>query len=91
MMAKKKVEMSTVKLEVATVPTAPEFSVTDDGKVFGDLRVSRGGVFWRQKNAKQYLHLTWEQVDELFKQHGTLRAVGQYNFSPPPAGSFDEF
>jgi uncharacterized protein (DUF736 family) len=43
----KQVSLSTVKLEVQTVTTAPEFRVMEEGKVVGDLRVSRGGAYWR--------------------------------------------
>lgn len=87
----KQVAMSTIRMDVATVTTAPEFHVTDDGKVVGDLRVSKGGAFWRPKGASQYMHLTWEQMDELFKKNGVAKSVGEYNFAPPPPASFDEF
>ncbi len=87
----KEVLMSTQRLEVATVTTAPEFRVVDGGKVYGDLRVSRGGAFWRSKGAQQYQHLTWEDLDRLFKAHGVARAVGEYNYAPPAPVSFDEF
>jgi hypothetical protein len=68
----KQVAMSTIRMEVENVTTAPEFHVTEAGKVVGDLRVSKGGAFWRSKGAQQYMHLTWEQVDQLFKEkvHG---------------------
>jgi hypothetical protein len=87
----KEVSLSTQCLEVQTVTTAPEFRVTDAGRVFGDLRVSKGGAFWRSKGAQQYQHLTWEQLDQFFKAHGVARAVGEYNYAPPPPVSFDEF
>lgn len=87
----KEVSLSTQRLEVQTVTTAPEFRVMDAGKVYGDLRVSKGGAFWRAKGAQQYQHLTWEQLDQLFKEHGTGRSVGEYNYAPPPPASFDEF
>jgi hypothetical protein len=87
----KHVGMSTIRMDVENVTTAPEFHVTDDGKIVGDLRVSKGGAFWRAKGAQQYLHLTWEQIDEVFKKGGTPRTVGEYKFAPPPPASFDEF
>jgi hypothetical protein len=87
----KQVAMSTIRMEVENVTTAPEFSVTDAGKVVGDLRVSKGGAFWRSKGAQQYLHLSWEQLDQLFKANGTPRAVGEYKFAPPAPVTFDEF
>lgn len=89
-MAVKTVTLSTQRLEVARVNTAPEFRVQDDGKVFGDLRVSVGGAFWRPKNGQNYLHLNWEQLDQLFKEHGVSRAVGEYNYSPPAPVPFEE-
>ena len=87
----KQVAMSTIRMEVETVTTAPEFHVTEGGKVIGDLRVSKGGAFWRSKGAQQYLHVTWEQLDQLFKTNGTTRTVGEYKFAPPAPVSFDEF
>ena len=87
----KQVAMSTIRLEVETVTTAPEFHVTEGGKIVGDLRVSKGGAFWRSKGAQQYMHLTWEQIDDVFKKTGTARTVGEYKFAPPPPSSFEEF
>jgi len=87
----KQVGMSMVRLEVETVTTAPEFHVTEGGKILGDLRVSKGGAFWRPKSHQQYFHLSWEQLDAHFREKGTPKAVGEYKFAPPPAGSFDEF
>lgn len=87
----KDVSMSTVKLAVATVTTAPEFRVTDDGKVLGDLRVSKGGAFWRPRSAQQYQYLSWERLDELFKANGEPRAVGEYKIQESPPVSFEEF
>jgi hypothetical protein len=80
----KSVSMSTVRLDVEKVNTAPEFSVRENNAVVGDLRVSRGGVFWRPKSYTHYYQLSWEQVDDLFKKHGTPKAVGEYKISPPP-------
>lgn len=87
----KQVGMSTIRLDVETVTTAPEFHVTEDGRIVGDLRVSKGGAFWRSKGAQQYKHLTWEQLDEIFSKNGVVRSVGEYKFAPPPPASFDEF
>ncbi len=87
----KEVSMSTVKLAVATVTTAPEFRVTDDGKVIGDLRVSKGGAFWRPRNGQSYHYLSWEQLDSMFKASGEARTVGEYNIKESPPVSFDEF
>ena len=84
-MAKKKIEMSVVNVEVQRVTTAPAFHVTEDGKVVGDLRPSTGGVYWRPKSYQQYLHLTWEQVDAMFKERGVAKTFGEYKITPPPA------
>lgn len=87
-----KVHLAVGKLEVSNVQTAPEFRVTDDGgAVVGDLRVSKGGVFWRPKGAEKYLHLTWPKLEAAFKDRGEAKAVGEYNYSPPPPASFEEF
>lgn len=61
-----------------------------NGKVVGDLRVSVGGAFWRPKHGKEYLRLTWEQVDALFKKDGQPTPVGEYKFSPPAPGGYDD-
>jgi hypothetical protein len=90
-MAKKKVEMSAVAIDVATVTTSPGFRVTEDSKVLGDLRVSTGGLFWRPKSHQQYFHLNWEAVDELFKAKGTPKTVGEYKITPPAPGTFEDF
>lgn len=90
-MAKKKVEMSAIAIDVATVNTSPAFHITEDGKVIGDLRVSTGGVFWRPKSHSQYFHLNWEAVDELFKAKGVQRTVGEYKITPPAPATFEEF
>jgi hypothetical protein len=59
----------------------------------GDLRVSKGGAFWHVKNAAatNYNFLTWEQLAEVFKRDGADRTVGEYNWSPPPPPTFDEW
>ena len=87
----KNVDMSTVRLEVATVTTAPAFRVTDEGNLVGDLKVSVGGVFWRPRSYQQYYHLTWEAVDEVFKAKGAAKTVGEYNITEPSPGSFEDF
>ena len=90
-MAKKRVEMSSVSIDVATVTTGPAFRVTEEGKVVGDLKVSTGGVFWRPKSHQQYFHLNWEAVDELFKAKGSPKTVGEYKITPPTPGTFEDF
>lgn len=84
-MAKKAVKFSSVRMDVGVVTTAPEFSVEENGKVFGDLRVGLGGVFWRPKSHEQYFKLTWEQVDDLFQKQGTRREIGKYTIKEPVA------
>lgn len=45
------------------------FEVKRDGRAFGRLRVSKGGVEWMQKNDKKTaFHMSWERVDERFVQ-----------------------
>ena len=88
----KTVEFSALRMDVGVVTTAPEFSVSENGKVIGDLRVGKGGVFWRPKSHDHYFKLTWEQVDDVFRKHGVARPVGQYTISPsaPSAGAIEE-
>ena len=88
----KHVTMAGGRVELANVQTAPEFRVTDDKDgVAGDLRVSRGGAFWRSKGATKYRHLTWEQLAAAFAREGDERSVGEYNWSPPEPPTFDEW
>jgi hypothetical protein len=86
-MAKKAVKFSAIRMDVGVVTTAPEFSVEENGKVFGDLRVGLGGAFWRPKGYDQYFKLTWEEVDSLFQRHGAKRDVGKYTIKEPPSAS----
>lgn len=86
----KSVSMSTVRLDVARVTTAPEFHIKDNNAIVGDLRVSQGGVFWRPKSYQQYYQLSWEQVDELFRKHGVAKTVGEYKISAPTEAVIDD-
>ncbi|HEX3510113.1 MAG TPA: hypothetical protein VHT27_03345 [Solirubrobacteraceae bacterium] len=46
--------------------------VRRDGKAFGRLRVSKGGIDWMAAGAqKKHHHLTWDRVAELLREHGT--------------------
>jgi hypothetical protein len=47
------------------------FPVDADGKAFGRLRVSKGGIDWMGPgSSKKHHHLTWERAAELIKEHG---------------------
>jgi hypothetical protein len=47
------------------------FRVKRDGRAFGRLRISKGGVEWMQKNdKKKAFHMSWESVDEKFVELG---------------------
>jgi hypothetical protein len=87
----KKVEMSVVNVEVQRVTTSPSFHVSENGKVVGDLKASTGGVYWRPKNYQQHYHLTWEQVDAIFKEKGVAKTLGEYKITPPEPGTFEDF
>jgi len=77
--------------EVMNVQTAAEYRVMDDNRLMGDLRISRGGAFWRPTGAAQYLQVSWADLDKFFKANGEKRSVGEYNHAPPPKPDFDEF
>lgn len=82
----KEVGMSTANLDVGRVQTAPEFHITENDRAFGDLRVSKGGAYWRPKNDQKYCFLTWDQVDKLFQERGEKKTVGQYTIAAPAGG-----
>lgn len=90
-MPKHSVTMTGGRLDLGNVQTVPEFRVQTDTAVLGDLRVSKGGAFWRPRGGRDYLFLTWEQLADTFKNHGVAKSVGEYNWAPPPPPNFDEF
>lgn len=48
-----------------------EFPVDADGKAFGRLRISKGGIDWMDAGASKTHHaITWEQAAELIQAHG---------------------
>ena len=64
-MAEHTVEFRTPELDVPKVDVF--FRVKRDGRAFGRLRISKGGVEWMQKNdKKKAFHMSWESVDEKF-------------------------
>ena len=63
------VEFRTPSLDVPKVDVV--FRVKQDGRAFGRLRISKGGVEWMQKSdSKKAFHMSWEGLDENFVQHG---------------------
>jgi hypothetical protein len=67
------VKLKAPTLDVSTVDVV--FRVKRDGKAFGRLKVSKGGVEWMQKSdSKKAFHLNWETVDKKFP---TLVAPGK--------------
>ena len=72
-MAEHTVKLKAPTLDVSTVDVV--FRVKRDGKAFGRLKVSKGGVEWMQKSdIKKAFHLSWEVVDKKFP---TLVAPGK--------------
>jgi hypothetical protein len=48
------------------------FPVVVDGKAYGRLRISRGGIDWMDAGASKTHHaVTWEKAAELIQAHGT--------------------
>lgn len=48
----------------------PVFTVKKDGKRFGEMRASKGGLRWKAKNEKgtaDWHFVTWSQLDEWMK------------------------
>lgn len=64
-MAEHTVKLKAPTLDVSTVDVV--FRVKRDGKAFGRLKISKGGVEWMQRNDKEKaFHLSWERVDKDF-------------------------
>ena len=69
-MAEHSVEFKTPAPDVPKVDVF--FRVKQDGRAFGRLRISKGGVEWVQKNdSKKAFHMSSERLDEEFVEHGT--------------------
>jgi hypothetical protein len=48
------------------------FPVDVDGKAFGRLRISQGGIDWMPTgNSKTHFAVGWEQAAELMQDYGT--------------------
>ncbi|MGC2425032.1 MAG: hypothetical protein WA666_11850 [Nitrospirota bacterium] len=56
-------------------PTDVEFTVDNDGKALGTLKVSRGSVEWKPgiKGQVYGYHLSWEKFAELMAEYGKKR------------------
>ena len=64
-MSEHTVKLKAPTLDVSTVDVV--FRVKRDGKAFGRLKVSKGGVEWMQKSdIKKAFHLNRETVDKQF-------------------------
>jgi hypothetical protein len=67
-MSEHTVSLKTPALDVSTVDVV--FRVRRDGRAFGRLRISKGGVEWMQRNDyKKAFHMSWEDVDKKFTAH----------------------
>ncbi len=68
-MAEHSVEFRTPELDVPKVDLF--FRVKRNGRAYGRLRISKGGVEWMQRDdKKKAFHMSWERVDEVFVERG---------------------
>ena len=44
--------------------------VTRDGERLGVVKISRGSIDWKPGKAKRTWSLTWQQFDDLMREHG---------------------
>jgi len=64
-----------------TVPERPlgrrdiEFDVKRDGVMLGTLKVSKGGIVWRQRDNQYGYRLSWAQLDAAATERGRRRAL----------------
>ena len=69
-MAEHSVEFKTPALDVPKVDVF--FRIKQDGRAFGRLRISKGGIEWMQRNdSKKAFHMSWERLDKNFVQNAT--------------------
>lgn len=47
-----------------------EFTIFQDGDMFGRLKVSKGAVVWLPGRASKGYRLTWKKMDEAAREHG---------------------
>ena len=67
-----------VKFSVPERPLANKdiaFDVRTNGKATGSLKVSKGGVVWRPRDAKYGYKLSWGKLAELAEQHGREKSL----------------
>jgi hypothetical protein len=63
----------TVEVNITSHPLSREEGGVDfivkgnDGK-FGELCVSKGGVRWKPKNARDHHFINWRELDELMRE-----------------------
>ena len=68
-MAEHTVKFRTPALDVPKVDVF--FRIKQDGRAFGRLRISKGGVEWMQRNdSKKAFHMNWERLDKNFVDYG---------------------
>jgi hypothetical protein len=66
-MAQHRVEIDVVPAEI--INTDVIFRVHADGRRFGKLTVSRGGIGWFPSSKQKERHLSWGEFDRLVKKH----------------------
>jgi hypothetical protein len=63
-----------VKFNVPKRPLAHkdiEFEIDQNGRKFGELRVSKGGVLWVPRNDQLGFKLPWRKLAQLAEEFGT--------------------
>ena len=55
--------------------TPLEIRVLSDGRVLGQLLLSRGGIQWKPPRARHGRNVTWERLAELMDQETSIRAA----------------
>jgi len=52
-------------------PQSSDFTIQDDGKTIGHIRVKPSSIMWKDKSSQSYKKLTLSKFAELCEKHGT--------------------
>lgn len=62
------VNLSVGSVAVGNVQTAPSFEITDNGGKLGELIVCKGGLYWKTKNARKWVQVSWWDFDKFVNE-----------------------
>ena len=72
-MAEKNVKVMVKSPLLSRRENGVKFSVKDGGGQFGELIVSKGGLYWRPENKQKSQFVTWQKFHDFMLQDGRKR------------------